>query len=177
MTTIERRSTIDTRVDSGVAWLTPRRSEHANLYGLKLDVLAALSSLVDDPDVQTIVCAGFPAAMLEGATASGSSGTDPMLVEQCRRLIEQLWRSSKTLSVRRYPDRSTAPDAPAYVEPLTQRERQVLSMVSQWASAREIGARLFISERTVETHVSNGYRKLGIRSRIELVQRAAEFGL
>lgn len=177
MATVQRRSTIDTRVDAGVAWLTPRQREHADLDVLRLDILAALSSLVDDPDIQTIVCAGFPAAILEGSTTDGSSDADAMLIEQCHRLIEQLWRSSKTLTVRRAADHSAAPDAPAYIEPLTPRERQVLSMVSQWVSARDIAARLFISERTVESHVSNGYRKLGICSRIELARRAAEFGL
>jgi DNA-binding CsgD family transcriptional regulator len=41
----------------------------------------------------------------------------------------------------------------------------------------EIGDRLSISERTVETHLANVYSKLGVRSKIDLVRRAAEFGL
>jgi DNA-binding CsgD family transcriptional regulator len=68
-------------------------------------------------------------------------------------------------------------DLPVYVEPLTERERQVLSLACEGATSRSIGERLFISERTVESHVSNGYRKLGVHSRVELVHRAAEFGL
>jgi len=68
-------------------------------------------------------------------------------------------------------------EKPVYIEPLTERERQVLILACRGYSAREIGRQLFISERTVESHVSNGYRKLGIRSRIELVQRSVELGL
>lgn len=95
-----------------------------------------------------------------------------------RQLSEQLWNSSKTLIIRRHEGvaSATLPDAPAYTEPLTERELQVVAMACQGASARQMGDRLFISERTVESHVSNAYRKLGIRSRIELVRRAAYFG-
>ncbi len=62
-------------------------------------------------------------------------------------------------------------------ESLTHREREVVHLAVQGLSAAEIGARLFISERTVETHIANAYRKLGIGSRVELVRQAADVGL
>ena len=60
---------------------------------------------------------------------------------------------------------------------LTCREREVADLAAQGLSAQQIGRRLFISERTVETHIANAYRKLGIGSRVELVRRAADAGL
>jgi pimeloyl-ACP methyl ester carboxylesterase/DNA-binding CsgD family transcriptional regulator len=60
---------------------------------------------------------------------------------------------------------------------LTRREREVAELAVQGLSAQQIGRRLFISERTVETHIANAYRKLGIDSRVDLVRRAAETGL
>ncbi|WP_412539204.1 LuxR C-terminal-related transcriptional regulator [Longispora sp. K20-0274] len=52
---------------------------------------------------------------------------------------------------------------------LTRREQEVLELAVGGASAKDIAERLFIGERTVETHLANIYRKLGVRSRIELV--------
>lgn len=43
--------------------------------------------------------------------------------------------------------------------------------------AAEIADRLSISERTVETHLAHIYTKLGVRSKVELIRRAAEFML
>jgi len=62
-------------------------------------------------------------------------------------------------------------------EALTRREGEVAALVVQGLSARDVGERLCVSERTAERHVANAYVKLGINSRIELVRRAAEFGL
>jgi DNA-binding CsgD family transcriptional regulator len=45
----------------------------------------------------------------------------------------------------------------------------------QGQTAREIAKQLFISERTVETHLASAYGKLGVRSKLDLVRRASEF--
>ncbi len=57
---------------------------------------------------------------------------------------------------------------------LSARERQVARLTVDGLTAREIGEQLFISRRTVETHLANVYAKLGVRSKIELVGRASE---
>jgi DNA-binding CsgD family transcriptional regulator len=54
---------------------------------------------------------------------------------------------------------------------LTPTEHQVADLVSAGQTNREVAARLFISVRTVETHLAAIYRKLGIRSRSELAAR------
>jgi len=60
---------------------------------------------------------------------------------------------------------------------LTRREREVARLAVAGSTAREIGARLFIGERTVEGHLARIYAKLGVGSKLQLVARAAEFGL
>ena len=60
---------------------------------------------------------------------------------------------------------------------LTARELEVLGLVADGLSDREIGARLFISHRTVERHVSNLLGKLGAARRTELVATAHREGL
>jgi DNA-binding CsgD family transcriptional regulator len=60
---------------------------------------------------------------------------------------------------------------------LSAREREVARLAAEGKTAREIAERLFISERTVETHLANVYAKLGVRSKMELVRRASELAL
>ncbi|WP_254358711.1 helix-turn-helix transcriptional regulator [Mycolicibacterium peregrinum] len=180
MSIVVRYSTVQMRVDAaGIAWLIPDPDERAEPHVIQRDVLDALTELIGDVDVRTIVIAGLPLAMFSGLPSAGASPVDVALAERLREVNERLWSSSKTLIIRRHVEGATLPampDAPAYVEPLTERELQVLSLASQGVPARQIGDRLFISERTVESHVGNAYRKLGIRSRGELVRRAVLFG-
>jgi DNA-binding CsgD family transcriptional regulator len=50
-------------------------------------------------------------------------------------------------------------------------------MVSDGFTMQQVGTRLGISPRTVETHVAKLYRKLGVRTRVQAVSRAAQLGL
>lgn len=52
---------------------------------------------------------------------------------------------------------------------LTETELKVIGLIAQGLSNREVGERLFISRRTVDTHVSHALAKLGATSRVELV--------
>jgi DNA-binding NarL/FixJ family response regulator len=60
---------------------------------------------------------------------------------------------------------------------LTPREHEILVMVSTGSTMQQVARRLGISPRTVETHVAKLYRKLGVRTRVQAVARAAQLGL
>jgi DNA-binding CsgD family transcriptional regulator/tetratricopeptide (TPR) repeat protein len=68
---------------------------------------------------------------------------------------------------------ATTPLAPAALDSLAATERQVAALVMEGATNREIAARLFISVKTVEATLTRVYRKLGIRSRVDIVRLAA----
>jgi predicted ATPase/DNA-binding CsgD family transcriptional regulator len=56
---------------------------------------------------------------------------------------------------------------------LTPTERDVVRLVSEGLGNKEIGARLFVSHRTVQTHLTHVYTKLSLASRVQLAQEAA----
>ena len=60
---------------------------------------------------------------------------------------------------------------------ITRRELEILELVAQGLSNREIAAKLFVSENTVKTHCSRAFDKLGAKRRTQAVQLSKEFGL
>jgi LuxR family maltose regulon positive regulatory protein len=62
-------------------------------------------------------------------------------------------------------------------EPLTNRELEVLALLAQRLSNKEIAAELVISPRTVKRHTLNIYKKLAVNSRQQAVEKASELGI
>ena len=62
-------------------------------------------------------------------------------------------------------------------ETLTVREREVLQCVARGHTYREIGAELFIAEKTVENHVRNILAKLHLNRKHELIRYASDHGI
>jgi DNA-binding NarL/FixJ family response regulator len=60
---------------------------------------------------------------------------------------------------------------------LTQREIDVLRLLAHGLTNRQIARRLFISEKTVGTHVAHIFAKLGVHTRVEAASRAQALGV
>jgi len=68
-------------------------------------------------------------------------------------------------------------DPTAYVEQLTEREREILRLVARGASNRQIAENLYLTEGTVKNHMSNILSKLGVRDRTQAAIKAKELDL
>jgi predicted ATPase/DNA-binding CsgD family transcriptional regulator len=72
------------------------------------------------------------------------------------------------LALGKNPVRQTGAPTDTSSNPLAKREREVADLIAEGLSNKEIASRLFLSERTVETHVSNILNKLGFSSRVSI---------
>lgn len=97
-----------------------------------------------------------------------------VLAERAARLMTSLGgrRPRRPVSVG-----SRAPDSPAKEARLTPREAEVAALLAAGLSNRQIAERLYVSERTAETHVQNILSKLGFRSRAQVAAWGAASGL
>ena len=104
-----------------------------------------------------------PAQLVEAirVIASGDALLAPSVT---RRLLDQFASGLETR-------------APAELEQLTEREREILLLVAEGLSNAEIADRLVVGESTVKTHVSAVLRKLQLRDRVQLVIAAYDAGL
>ncbi|MGE0025985.1 MAG: response regulator [Thermoleophilia bacterium] len=119
------------------------------------------------------------------ALRSGASGyvlksmADRDLVTACRAAMEGdafLQPGEGAALVRARLERAAA-DAPPSSDPLTPRERDVLKLIAEAHTSKEIADALVLSVKTVESHRANILAKLGMRDRVELTRYAIRRGL
>ena len=60
---------------------------------------------------------------------------------------------------------------------ITNREHEILGLIAEGLSNREIGERLFVSENTVKTHSSRLFEKMSVNRRVQAVQKGKDLGL
>jgi LuxR family maltose regulon positive regulatory protein len=76
-----------------------------------------------------------------------------------------------------FPGQEPGPRRTGLVEPLTERELEVLRLLAAGRSNADMAAELFVEQSTVKTHLIHLYRKLGAHSRTQTVARARALGL
>ncbi|WP_406465718.1 response regulator transcription factor [Streptomyces sp. NBC_00111] len=119
------------------------------------------------------------------ALKAGASGfvlksvADRDLVEACRAAMRDepfLYPGAVTALIRNYLDRARdGGDVPERA--ITEREEEILKLVAEGHSSKEIAGMLVISVKTVERHRANLLQKLGLRDRLELIRYAIRAGL
>jgi len=102
---------------------------------------------------------------------------EPELVEAHRGLLTPILGHDQLPAPVTAPVTATEPSSVLVVEPLTDRELEVLTHVSGMLNTAEVADEMFISVNTVKTHLRNIYRKLAAAHRNEAVRRARELQL
>jgi LuxR family maltose regulon positive regulatory protein len=100
------------------------------------------------------------------------AGHDDADTDEHRAFIEQLLEASGTDLSRTLPAA-----ARTLLEPLSDRENEILVFLANGVSNREIAGRLFVSENTVKFHLKNIYAKLAVSSRLQAIAAARQLGL
>jgi LuxR family maltose regulon positive regulatory protein len=93
------------------------------------------------------------------------------------RILAAFTESSYNRSMAVAPVRTAGPPGPELVEPLTNREIDILNLLGERLTNNEIADRLNISPATVKRHAENLYGKLGVSSRREAVHQAKHLGI
>ena len=102
---------------------------------------------------------------------------DGMLAPEVTRRVLARFTTAAAPARPASPARTAAPAPAPLVEPLTERESEVLVLLADARSNAEIASALFIGEATVKTHVSRILQKLGARDRVQAVVLAHRLGL
>jgi DNA-binding NarL/FixJ family response regulator len=148
----------------GVTAIGRIKAEHPEIE------IVTMTSFIEEEKVTAALEAGASGYVLKDAEAeevaaavrsayAGEVHLDPAVA----RLLAQRMRAKKST------------EEPA--EPLTDREKDVIRLLGQGMSNKEIGSQLFITERTARTYVSNILGKLGLASRTQAALYAVEHKL
>ena len=121
------------------------------------------------PKTRVLLISGAGWISPQAAKAAGASG-----------FISKDWTAEEVANAVRMVGRGMtvyARQAEGPATPISEREREVLELIGEGATNKEIAERLFLSPHTVKDHTTALYRKLGVRNRAEAARRAEQLGL
>lgn len=149
-------------------------------YGQSDDLEERVRSLSADPDNGAIVVFSFSdqSHAVHRALQAGARGFISKAVSRDQ-IIDGVRAAAKgeriVLTQRsQHGEIDAMIDWPGRKAGLTERESELLSLLSTGMTNRELGEQLYISENTVKTQLRHAYRKLGVRNRAQAVTRAIE---
>jgi len=150
-----------------------------------LDGLEATRQIAADPElagVRIVMLTTFGLdEYLFGASGFLLKDTEPADLATAVRVVAQgdslISPSMTRRLVAEFATRAKEPHPAAELDAITQREREVMTLVADGLTNDEIARKLYMSPATVRTHVSHAMTKLGVRDRAQLVVLAYETGL
>ncbi|MEO8394762.1 MAG: LuxR C-terminal-related transcriptional regulator, partial [Chloroflexota bacterium] len=142
---------------------------YANSAKAKAVQLLADALILAEPSglIRSFVDEGLPMAQLLSEVAA--QGTIPGYVAKLLAVFEAQQQPSEASA--------SVSSAQALIEPLSQRELEVLQLIAQGLSNHEIGERLFLALNTIKGHNQKIFGKLQVQRRTEAIARARELGL
>ncbi|MEV7967350.1 response regulator transcription factor [Sphaerisporangium sp. NPDC088356] len=168
--------------------LAERHRPDVVLMDIRMPGMDGLTATREMPDhIKVIILTTFELdeyvfeALRGGASGFLVKDTEPAELIQAVRVVavgEALLSPSVTRRlIAEYASRAKEPHITAGLEQLTDREREVLTLVATGMTNDEIAAKLFMAPATAKTHVSRAMMKLHARDRAQLVVIAYESGL
>ncbi|MGI2335339.1 MAG: response regulator [Dehalogenimonas sp.] len=136
---------------------------------LPATAILILTAYDSDQYVMALIEAGAAGYMLKNARGNQlidairavHSGENILQPSTTRRVIDQLSKNN--------PAKKEEEEADSLSHALTEREMEVLKLAAKGVSNRDIADQLFLSSRTVQTHLSNIFKKLNVASRTEAI--------
>ena len=136
------------------------------------DLLQALQSSVDEPFVRIFLDEGEAVIQLLRQLKKHLNTSAPIqdkaaVIGRIDDLLQQAGKAKP----------ATAPAEQELVEPLTKRELEMLQMIADGNSNKEIASDLFVTEGTVKWHLGNIYSKMGVKRRAQAIASGRQLGI
>jgi len=147
------------------AWALSGRM--ATLVAIAATLLFGLAVAIETTNRVTVILVGVAVFIPALVARLYAKGVTSLLISHVRPAISS-WAAPATVDG---IDRSTQG-----LRSLTRRELEVARLAAEGYTAAEIGGRLSIGHRTVESHLASAYSKLRIRSRLQLIRMASRLG-
>ena len=142
--------------------------------------LGDIGTLVRNPLASRVVVYtwNFDGRLVDAALAKGADGylSKTLPAAELVDALECIHRGQKVVSPAPSDEITTALDWPGRAEHLTERESEIVALITQGHSNAEIADIVYLSVNSIKSHIRSAYRKMGVSNRVEAVLWGVEHG-